>query len=171
MRGFSAISREDVLATQATNPGLIAGSGTPQRVLKDMGERGETLQSAPESGAVQHCRSAVSVEFIAKPNQGARVRSMLPAAIGSTFDGVAGFAGCAVLASEHEERLVTVLTFWQGDQAAINENARWVCRLLDPYMDRKLRVQTMHSHLAIVPPLAPASPAEPFLAPCTTRVA
>jgi hypothetical protein len=140
-------------------------------VLK--GERGETLRTRPESGALEHCRSAVSVEFIAKPNQGARVRSMLPAAIRGTFDGVAGFAGCAVLASEHEERLVTVLTFWQGDQAAtaIDDNARWVCRLLEPYMDRKLRVQTMRSHLAILPPMAPASPAESFLAACTTRVA
>lgn len=161
------------MATQATNPGLIAGSGTPQRVLKDVGERGESLRPRPESGPMQNCRTAVSVEFIAKPNQGARVRSMLPAAIGSTFDGVAGFAGCAVLASELEERLVTVLTFWQGDQAAtaINENARWICRLLEPYMDHKLRVQTMRSHLAIVPPMATTSPAESFLAACTTRVA
>jgi hypothetical protein len=153
----------------------MVGRTSPQQVIKDVGERGDTLRTRPESGAVEPCRSAVSVEFVAKPNQGTRVRSMLPAAISSTFDGVAGFAGCAVLASEHEERLVTVLTFWQGEQAAstISENARWVCRLLEPYMDHKLRVQTMRSHLAIVPApaMVTAPPAGSFLGTCNTRVA
>jgi hypothetical protein len=118
---------------------------------------------------LEHSRTAVSIEFIAKPNQGNRVRSLLPAAINSTFDGVTGFSGCAILASAQEERLVTVLTFWQGDLAAkaIDDNARWVCRLLEQYMDQKLRVQTMRSHVAMVP----APPAESFPAACTARVA
>jgi hypothetical protein len=133
------------------------------------GKVGDVVEKRVASGGVETCRTAISVEFVTKPNQAQRVRGLVPTAITQTFDGIAGFAGCAVMVSEHEERLVTVLTFWRDEagDGAIGENARWVCRLLEPYMDHKLRVQTMRSHLAMLSAAAP----EPFLSECASRVA
>ena len=96
------------------------------------------------------CTTTISVEFVAKPNESHRVHSLVPAAIASTLEGVAGFAGCAVMVSSMEERLVTVLTFWEGDLSvpAASTNSRWVCKLMERYIDHRLRVQTMRTHLA-----------------------
>jgi hypothetical protein len=58
------------------------------------------------------------------------------------------------MASHQEELLVTVLTFWPGDLSAraATVNSGWVCKLIERYMDRRLRVQTMRTHLAIASP-------------------
>jgi hypothetical protein len=100
------------------------------------------------------CKTAISIEFVAKPNEAHRVHALVPAAITATLDGVEGFAGCAVMASSQEERLVTVLTFWHGDLTAkaAGVNSSWVCKILDRYMDHRLRVQTMRTQLAIASP-------------------
>ena len=106
--------------------------------------------------------TVVSVEFVAKPNQAAKIRDSLSAGIAATFETTPNFAGCAVMVSEQEQRLVTVLTFWRGASARSlpPESARWVSKLLDPYMDRKLRVQTMRSQVAIMPVAMPAGRAD-----------
>ena len=97
--------------------------------------------------------TVVSVEFVSKPNQAAKIRDSLSAGIAATFETTPDFAGCAVMVSAQEQRLVTVLTFWRGASTGCMppERIRWVCKLLDPYMDRKLRVQTMRSQVAILP--------------------
>jgi hypothetical protein len=66
---------------------------------------------------------------------------------------VTGFAGCLVMVSDQEARLITVVTFWTGNesQKCSAENLRWVHALLSNYMDRCLRVQTMVAHLPCVP--------------------
>ena len=50
-----------------------------------------------------------------------------------------------VLVADMEARLVTVITLWQGAERArhCEENAKWVKKLLTPYVDRWLRVQTL----------------------------
>lgn len=65
---------------------------------------------------------------------------------------VTGFAGCLLLVAEHEARLVTVVTLWKGaDRARVCEqNVRWVKALLNRYVDRWLRVQTMNLHLPVM---------------------
>jgi hypothetical protein len=96
------------------------------------------------------------VEFVAKPQEAHRVQSAIPAALGGALQDVSGFAGCLVMISEEEARLVTVITLWVGDDRAnrCRENARWVQKLLTPYLDRCLRLRILAVHSA-VPPLTP----------------
>jgi hypothetical protein len=92
--------------------------------------------------------TALSVEFVAKPQEAHRVQSAIPTAVAGALEGVAGFAGCLVMISEQEARLVTVITLWVGSDRRKRccENARWVQKLLTPYVDRYLRVQTLAAH-------------------------
>jgi hypothetical protein len=97
--------------------------------------------------------TALSVEFVAKPQEAHRVEAAIPAAIAGALKEVDGFAGCLVMISHHEARLVTVVTLWAGNDRAkcCSQNARWVHALLAPYLDRRLRVQTMVAHLPVLP--------------------
>lgn len=103
--------------------------------------------------------AALSVEFVAKPQEAPRVQSTIPAALASALKEVTGFAGCLVLISDQESRLVTVVTLWAGEGRLkrCDENARWVRTLLAPYLDRCLRVQTFHAHLPFLPLFGPES--------------
>jgi hypothetical protein len=148
------------VATQTANSGWIDSSspipccGTaPER----KGERvvAKLRETIPRNAAAdaETSRTAISVEFVAKPNFAQHVRALVPAAVNKTFAELAGFAGCALMVSDQEERLITLFTFWQGrlDSAAVTHNTRWLCKLLETYMDRKLRVQTLRSQLAMLP--------------------
>jgi hypothetical protein len=108
--------------------------------------------------------TALSIEFVAKPNEAHKVHVALPAAIEGALGEVAGFAGTFVMIANHEARLVTVVTLWSGDDRMqrCNENVRWVRALLTPYLDRCLRVQTLAAY-------APAAPqiSQPFEQPCS----
>jgi hypothetical protein len=97
--------------------------------------------------------TALSVEFVARPQDAHRVEATIPAAITGALKDVDGFAGCLVMVSHHEARLVTVVTFWAGSDRAkcCSQNVRWVHALLAPYLDRRLRVQTMVAHLPVLP--------------------
>ena len=55
--------------------------------------------------------------------------------------------------SDQEARLVTVVTLWAGHDRTkcCNQNVRWVNALLAPYLDRRLRTQTMVAHLPVLP--------------------
>jgi hypothetical protein len=103
----------------------------------------------------------VTVEFVAKPQVAQKVKTIIPATIAGAFEGVTGFAGYLVMVSDQEPRLVTVVTLWTGDNRSKSgrENARRVCKLMAPYLDRCLRVQTSVAHLprffAIPPRLEP----------------
>ena len=99
--------------------------------------------------------TALSVEFVAKPQEAHRVEAAIPAAIAGALRDVDGFAGCLVMISHYEARLVTVVTLWAGNDRAkcCNQNVRWVHALLAPYLDRRLRVQTMIAHLPVLPML------------------
>ncbi len=101
--------------------------------------------------------AALSIEFVAKPQEAHRVESAIPAALASALKDVTGFAGCLVMISDQEARLVTVVTLWAGDDRVnrCSQNARRVHALLKPYLDLCLRVQTMVAHLPLLP-LLPA---------------
>jgi hypothetical protein len=106
--------------------------------------------------------TALSMEFVAKPNEAHKVHAALPEAINAALGEVAGFAGCFVMIANHEARLVTVVTLWSGEDRMqrCHENVRWVRALLAPYLDRSLRVQTL---AAYVP--AALQTAQPFEQP------
>jgi hypothetical protein len=96
--------------------------------------------------------TALSIEFVAKPQEAHRVESAIPAAVAGAFKDVTGFAGCLVMISDQEARLVTVVTLWSGHDRtkSCNQNLRWVNALLAPYLDHRLRMQTMVAHLPML---------------------
>jgi hypothetical protein len=93
--------------------------------------------------------TALSVEFVAKPEEAREAEHAIPTAIDGSLREVGGYAGCLVMVSNQEARLITVVTFWTGANRAqrCNENARWVFALLKPYMDRCLRSQTVFARV------------------------
>jgi len=97
--------------------------------------------------------TAHSVEFVAKPEEAQRVGTAIPAAITGALKDVTGFAGCLVMISDQEARLVTVVTLWTGADRVqrCSQNVRWVKALLAPYLDRCLRMQTMVARLPVIP--------------------
>jgi len=117
--------------------------------------------SSLNSCAASHATSALppvtalSVEFVAKPQEAHRVQTTIPAALAGALKDVDGFAGCLVMVSDQEARLVTVVTLWAGNdrRKCCSQNTRWVHALLKPYLDRCLRVQTMVAHLPVLPML------------------
>ena len=139
------------MATCSTDSGLIASSSS------------QHLPNAQDNFG--SCRTAISVEFVAKPNFAQRVRALVPVAVNKTFAELSDFAGCALMVSDQEERLITLLAFWNGrlDSAAAADNVRWVCKLLEPYMDRKLRVQTLRSEVTMLPAASEAGATKSFL--------
>jgi hypothetical protein len=92
---------------------------------------------------------ALSIEFVAKPGEAYKVHATLPKAIDGALGEVTGFAGSFVMIANHEARLVTVVTLWNGKDRSrrCSENERWVRALLAPYLDRCLRVQTMAAYI------------------------
>jgi hypothetical protein len=105
---------------------------------------------------------AMTIEFVAKPDKARSAPASLPAAITDTLKEVTGFAGCIVMVSDQEARLITVVTLWTGNdsQKCCAKNLRWVRALLSNYIDRCLRVQTMVAHLPCVPD--PHKQADPY---------
>jgi hypothetical protein len=77
------------------------------------------------------------------------VQSAIPPALAGALQDVSGFAGCLVMISEQEARLVTVITLWVGNDRLrqCRENANGVHKLLAPYVDRRLRVQILAAYL------------------------
>lgn len=102
--------------------------------------------------------TALSIEFVAKPHEAQRAQSAIPSELAGAFKEVTGFAGCLVMASDQEARLLTVVTLWSGKerQKLCNENLRWARALLAPYLDRCLRVQILNAHLPVPSAILPA---------------
>jgi hypothetical protein len=117
-----------------------------------------------------HCRfegtkngsriTALNVEFVAKPGEAHKAQTALPEGIRGAFGEVAGFAGGFVLIANYEARLVTVVTLWSGEDRVqrCGENLKWIRALLNPYVDRWLRVQTLSAHMAEPQPALQAEP-------------
>jgi len=108
--------------------------------------------------------TALSVEFVAAPRQAACLQSTIHAEIDTVLQSLEGYAGCMVLVSDLEARLITVLTLWQGDGRShkCGTKARWVKQLLTPYVDRWLRTQTLITSLTGAQILRAAHTAENF---------
>lgn len=94
---------------------------------------------------------AYAVEFVALPGKAEKIQTVLPEAIRKTLGDSRCFSGCMVLVSEHETRLVTVITLWTGEDRArqCGENSKRVERLLLPYVDHWLRARRLAAFLPI----------------------
>lgn len=84
---------------------------------------------------------AHAVEFVALPGETTKLRSLIPPAMREASAESENFAGCIVLLSEQEARLVTVITLWKGaDQTnGYLESCKKLEMVLEPYVDRWLR--------------------------------
>ena len=137
-----------IMEEQVASPARYAGNAkNAEEVFSPIGGIGSKLSLG--AGGVKRGVIALNVEFVAKPDEARRAESAIPAAVVGALKEVTGFAGCLVLVSEHEARLVTVVTLWKGANRArvCAQNVRWVKALLKPYLDRCLRVQTMNAYL------------------------
>ena len=87
------------------------------------------------------CLRAQGLEFVARPGQAEKLQKAIGQARRSAQKTCDGFAGCLVFVSEQEERLVTLVTLWDGTEDAKqrDENSEQVKKLLEPYVDRWLR--------------------------------
>lgn len=101
--------------------------------------------------------TAVSFEFVAKPEKAAHAVLDLPETMQSALEDFAGFAGSLVMVSDLEARLITVIIFWQGGEARSScaQSVRRVSTLLAPYLDHRLRAQNLLAHLPT--PQAPSN--------------
>ena len=84
---------------------------------------------------------AEGIEFVARPGQAEKLRKAIGLTQRNAQDSCAGFVGRLVFVSAEEERLVTVLTLWDGteDEKRRDESSEQVRKLLEPYVDRWLR--------------------------------
>jgi hypothetical protein len=94
--------------------------------------------------------TALSIEFVAKPAEARRAQLSIPASVNNLLKGVGGYAGCLVMVSDQEARLITVITFWIGEERGkfCGENERWLCKLIAPYVEGCLRTRTFAAHRA-----------------------
>jgi hypothetical protein len=84
---------------------------------------------------------AEGIEFVARPGQAERLRKAIGLTQLNAPDSSDGFVGRLVFVSAEEERLVTVVTLWDGteDEKRRDESSERVRKLLEPYVDRWLR--------------------------------
>jgi len=92
--------------------------------------------------------TALSIDFVAKPSEARRAKATIPEAVNNTMKGVGGYAGCLVMVSDQEARLITVITFWIGEDRSkrCGENQRWLSKLIAPYVEGCLRMRTFSAH-------------------------
>ena len=84
---------------------------------------------------------AEGIEFVARPGQAEKLRKAIGLTQRNAQESSDGFVGRLVFVSMQEERLVTVLTVWDGteDEKRRDESSEQVRKLLEPYVDRWLR--------------------------------
>ena len=130
--------------TNGSEESVAAFPGIPRPNISDSRFKVEAPTARAANGL-----TAFSFEFVAKPEQAAGAPVLLPAAIRSGLEDIAGFAGSLVMVSDQEARLVTVIIFWNGTEArrSCERSMRRVRALLAPYLDRCLRAQNLFAHL------------------------
>lgn len=84
---------------------------------------------------------AHAVEFVALPGKATKLRALIPPAMRDAAADSDTFAGCIVLLSEQEARLVTVITLWKAADPTNEylESCKKLENILEPYVDRWLR--------------------------------
>ena len=139
---------------------LSKNSAKPWRSIDPLRPQTETSSRpspdpAPFSTPLAYDVSTHSVQFVASPGKTGRLQSTLPVAIRETLRVAPGFAGCMVMVSDQEARLVTVVTLWTGKERAqhCTQNAACVKKLLTPFVDNWLRSGTYLANFSMLSPL------------------
>ena len=99
---------------------------------------------------------AEGIEFVARPGQAEKLRKAIGLTQGNAQDSSDGFVGRLVFVSAEEQRLVTVVTLWDGteDEKRRDESSEQVRRLLAPYVDRWLRKGRFAAFFSMPPSFA-----------------
>jgi hypothetical protein len=121
---------------------LLKQVGAPTFPTGDVMDAQTLLKQAAAS-------AALSIEFVAKPEEAHRLGSAILTAVQNGLGKVPGFAGCLVMISDREARLVSVVTFWTAAErmTCSRHRERWVHDLLAPHVDHCLRVRTLDAYL------------------------
>ena len=84
---------------------------------------------------------AQGLEFVARPKQTEKLQKAISLAQQDAPETCDGFVGRLVFVSAQEERLVTVVSLWDGTEndKQRDESSEQVKKLLEPYVDRWLR--------------------------------
>ena len=148
--GESANSSSALPSKGVANPWLPSGS---QRTQPESAAR-DIPNATSHSAAHSYDVSAHTVKFVASPGKTQKLQSVLPATIREALRCASGFAGCMVMISDQEARLVTVVTLWTGKERArhCSENASRVKTLLSPYVDDWLRSENHLAHFSMLSP-------------------
>ena len=92
-----------------------------------------------------------SLEFVALPGRTEKLCRDIPLAMREANAQSKNFAGCIVLISEEEARLMTVITLWTGKDhsKACSDSLEQLKRLLEPHIDTWMRTRRFISLVAI----------------------
>jgi hypothetical protein len=140
-------------------PSTVRHSNPANKVAFPFPRASATASHPPKVSATSNFQvTALSIEFVAKPDEAHRAQLAIPSALVGALKEATGFAGCLVMVSHQEARLLTVVTLWSGEerQKLCNENLRWVRAILATYLDRCLRVQILNAHLPLPAASLPA---------------
>lgn len=88
--------------------------------------------------------TALRADFVAKPETIGIVREGIEERILTSWGKEQGFLNGMVLVSDQEARLTTLITFWKAGtiERSREQKLRWLQKMLKPYLDRCLHVQT-----------------------------
>ena len=145
--------------------------GTPRKAAPRKGEPSEELRRrlatrSAEEGSTRRLR-AQGVEFVARPGQAEKLQKAIGQARRNAQNTYDGFVGCLVFVSEQEERLVTLVTLWDGTEQAKqrDENSEQVRKSLEPYVDSWLRAGKFVTSVSMPEPFPAGAPSRAGHAP------
>jgi len=142
----------------------------PRKAAPRKGEPSEELRRlathSAEEGSTRQLL-AQGVEFVARPGQAGKLQKAIGQARRNAQNTYDGFVGCLVFVSEQEERLVTLVTLWDGTEEAKqrDENSKQVRKLLEPYVDSWLRAGKFVTSVSMPKPFPAGAPTRPRHAP------
>ncbi len=159
LRGFVATRAGTFNESFMRSPALLSkdsASQLPALTARPQIEPSPRTQPDPQLSAPtpNFDVSAYCAQFVAAPGQTVILKSTLPATIRESLGTLPGLAGCMVMISDQEVRLVTLVTFWTGKERAhhCSENASFVKTLAYPFVDRRLRSDTQLAHFSLLYP-------------------
>lgn len=152
--------RETASEPEAAPPKAVPRNGEPSEELRRLATR------SADEGSTRQLR-AQGVEFVARPGQAEKLQKAIGQARRNAQNTYDGFVGCLVFVSEQEERLVTLVTLWDGTEEAKqrDENSEQVRKLLEPYVDSWLRAGKFVTSVSMPGPLSAGTPSRRGHAP------
>ena len=92
--------------------------------------------------------TALRADFVARPEAIEVVRGEIEERVLKTWGDEPSFLSGVVMVSEQEARLTTLITFWRSGELerTREQRVRWLQKIIGPYLDRCVRVQTQSAY-------------------------